>query len=259
MLALAGAVGDGRLLAVGDSSVVINAMLRYPGNKEFARGLVHYAVEGDSWGERGGTLVVVAGEFAQVGAYGAAADTGALSGAIRQIRDAARAMGQTSAPPVAMFAMAAVVALGVVLWTGSRAARLHAPSTPRYARPVPIAAQGGVAGHAALIAAPGTSRILALLELKSALDEELAFLCELREPVSGETLLRSLADQHLLERKGLLELRALLLRLGKAETYVLAARMQLNMKVSDAEVIVVARAALKVVQEARARANTRVA
>ncbi len=45
MLAMAGMVQQGRLFAMGDPSAVINQMLRYPGNRAFVSGLVHYLVE----------------------------------------------------------------------------------------------------------------------------------------------------------------------------------------------------------------------
>ncbi len=51
VVAVAGAVGQGRLLAVGDPSIVMNSMLRYGGNKAFAKGLVRYSVDHDSWGQ----------------------------------------------------------------------------------------------------------------------------------------------------------------------------------------------------------------
>ena len=35
---------SGRLFAMGDPSVVINEMLRYPGNRAFASGLLKYLV-----------------------------------------------------------------------------------------------------------------------------------------------------------------------------------------------------------------------
>ena len=44
LVAVAGMVGQGRLLAVGDPSILINNMLRYPGNRQFGKNLVHYAV-----------------------------------------------------------------------------------------------------------------------------------------------------------------------------------------------------------------------
>ena len=46
----------GRLLAMADPSAFINLMLRYPGNRNFARGVLKYLLEDDSWGRRAGTL-----------------------------------------------------------------------------------------------------------------------------------------------------------------------------------------------------------
>ena len=67
IIAVAGAVGQGRLLVVGDPSIVMNAMLRYGGNKALARGLVRYAVDDDTWGSRGGRLFIASGAFRQQG------------------------------------------------------------------------------------------------------------------------------------------------------------------------------------------------
>ena len=70
LIAVAGAVGQGRLLAVGDPSIVINAMLRYPGNRTFARAIVRYAGDDDVWGKRTGRIFIVNGNFEQKGSYG---------------------------------------------------------------------------------------------------------------------------------------------------------------------------------------------
>ena len=57
---------------MGDPSSFINLMLRYPGNRNFARGVVSYLVEDDTWGRRGGNLYVLSGSFRQIGSYGEA-------------------------------------------------------------------------------------------------------------------------------------------------------------------------------------------
>ena len=74
LVAVAGAVANGRLLAVGDASIVMNSMLRYAGNKMFARNLLHYVRRrrrrrrGASAGR--GRVFLVEGAFEQVGTYG---------------------------------------------------------------------------------------------------------------------------------------------------------------------------------------------
>lgn len=252
LLALAGQVNQGRLLVVGDSSLVMNSMLKYPGNKAFARGLVHYATEDADWGARGGRIYIVVGDFEQTGTYGED-DEDALGAKWRAFVDVLRSFEQSGASPIVALAFAALVGLGVVLWVGSRAGKLHRPTTSRYVQPIPLAAQGGVAGHAAVIAAPGTSRVLALLEVKGALEEELAYLCGLEQTPGHQVLMRVVADKGLLSRDGLIELRALFLRLSAVETLVMSRRVQAMKGVRDAEVLVVARTVRRVMQEARAR------
>lgn len=63
LVGVAGAVGQGRLMAIGDSSILMNSMLRYPGNHALALSVLRYAVEDDVWGKRGGKLYVVANDF----------------------------------------------------------------------------------------------------------------------------------------------------------------------------------------------------
>jgi hypothetical protein len=70
LLAVAGTVGRGRMIAVGDASIPMNSMLRYPGNRAFALALVHYAAEDDSWGKRGGKVYVLANDFETTGTFG---------------------------------------------------------------------------------------------------------------------------------------------------------------------------------------------
>ena len=64
------AIGAGRLIAVGDASIPINAMMRYPGNRALARSLVHYATDDDVWGKRGGTLYILTNTFGMTGTFG---------------------------------------------------------------------------------------------------------------------------------------------------------------------------------------------
>ncbi|MCL2450547.1 MAG: DUF4350 domain-containing protein, partial [Polyangiaceae bacterium] len=161
-LAVAGFVGRGRLLAVGDSSVAMNAMLRYPGNLAFALALVRYAGNADGPDAAGpgsggsGTVYVLANDFVLSGRYGR---TSLLMGAARLLRGAFGSL-RRSASPAAAYVAALAVTLAVVTWTALRAGRVHKPVPPRFVQPVPLVAQGGIAGHAAVLGAPATSRVL---------------------------------------------------------------------------------------------------
>jgi hypothetical protein len=254
LLAVAGAVGQGRMLAIGDGSILINSMLTYPGNAALARGIVKYVGDDDTWGKRGGTIYVVSGDFEQIGTFG---DTTLASEIwnerLRDARDVLQRMHHEGVTPNVAYVLAVGVGLGIVLWIGSRAGRTHRAVLPRFVRPVPVAAQGGLAGHAAVVAAPKTSRVLAMIELKNALEEAICTL--LQEPTvpAPEALLAVLSERQLLDSQGLRTLKQLLLRLSVIETMVLSQRAAAMRSVPDREVLATASTVKRIVAEVRER------
>lgn len=238
-VAVAGAVGQGRFLAVGDPSIVMNSMLRYSGNKSFARGLVRYAVDGDAWGKRGGRLYIASGAFAQKGAYGGERD--ALGDFTRDAKDLLDQIRRDGLP--AMLAWMASIALGLalVLWVGARAGRMHRPVAPRFVRRIPTVAQGGVAGHAAVIGAPHSTRVLAILELKSALEEHLTTMVGLSKVPGQQELLARIGDARILDTEGMHTLRRVLLRMSNVENMILFQRTGGRVQsIRDGEVVTLA-------------------
>ncbi len=254
LVAMAGAVGAGRLLAVGDSSIVINGMLRYPGNRTFARNVIEYAVEDDAAWSRHGKLYVVSGDFAQTGSFGDASLSGRLKGHLHAIAEMWTQLRDEGAPPLVAYLLAIAVGLGLVLWVGSRAGRVHRAIVPRYTRAVPLAAQGGVAGHAAVVAAPGTTRALAVLEIKSAVEEEMASLLGMDRAPAPDALAQSAQDRGLLSARAASALRVLLKRMGEVETLVLSRRAEAMRRVHDAEVVLCSNEATRILAEARENA-----
>lgn len=254
VIAVAGAVQQGRLLVVGDPSIIINSMLRYAGNKEFAHNLVKYAVEDDSWGKRGGRLFIAAGKFEEHGSFSGASplDT-TIREELRALRDLAFAMRAGNAPPGMLFAISVAVALSLAVWLSMRAGRLHKATTPRFTRRIPLVAQGGVAGHAAVIASQGTSRVLALFELKSALEERLTSLLGLPELPSQRVLLLKVEEAGLLSSEELAALRGVSLRLAEVETIVISSRLEAFAKVKDDEVRKIARIIFQILGSAEGR------
>lgn len=251
VVAVAGAVGQGRLLAVGDPSTVINSMLRYAGNKAFARGLVRYAVDNDVWGKRGGRLFLLAGGFEQKGGFGGEDDS--WDDVLRALRDALETMRREGMPAMLAYLLAIAVGLSLVIWVGSRAGRLHKPLVPRFVRKVPAVAQGGVAGHAAVIGAPQTSRVLAILELKSALEEQLTTLLGGGKVPAQQDLLAQVAEARLLDAEGVHTLRQLLLRMSNVETMVVYQRSGgMVQPVRDQEVVSMARSVRALLDAAHA-------
>ncbi len=252
VVAVAGAVGQGRLLAVGDPSIVMNSMLRYGGNKAFARGLVRYTVDHDSWGKRGGRLFIASGSFDQKGSFGDEEST--FGDWMRALREALDAMRHDGVPSSIAYALAIALGLALVVWVGSRAGRLHKPVTPRFVRKTPSVAQGGVAGHAAVIAAPQTSRVLAVLELKSALEEQLTAILGLPKVPGHLELLTQVAGRHLLDAEGVHSLRRLLLRMSNVETMVVFQRSGgMVQPIRDHEVVSIARTVKELLAAAEAQ------
>jgi len=255
-IAVAGLVGQGRLLAVGDPSIVMNSMLRYAGNKSFAHGIIRYAVDQDTWGKRGGRLFILSGTFDQVGTFGA--DKGALNEALRSLRAAIEAVHRDGAPNAIAYAAAIALGLALVVWVGSRAGKLHRAVAPHFVRPIPTVVQGGVAGHAAVIAAPQTSRVLAVLELKSALEEYLSTVLGLERIPPWEELVARAREARLLDTEGLHTLRELLLRMSNAEAMVVSQRSGTAVKpIRDSEVVAIAKMVHAIISQAERERQVR--
>lgn len=253
VVAVAGAVGQGRLLAVGDPSIVMNSMLRYAGNKTFTRGLVRYAVDSDAWGKRGGRLFIAAGNFDQKGSYGG--EQNWFSEWLRDFKDLLDQIRKEGMPSILAYGAAIALGLALVVWVGSRAGRLHKPIIPRFVRRTPAVAQGGVAGHAAVIGAPQTTRVLAVLELKSALEEQLTTLLGLSKVPGHQDLLAQITARGLLDAEGVHALRRLLLRMSNVETMVVFQRSGgMVQSVRDNEVVSIARTVKQLVEMATANA-----
>jgi hypothetical protein len=85
-----------------------------------------------------------------------------------------------------------------LLWAISYSSRRYRRSLPRYAVPPPLAAQGGLAGRAAVLAAPTTDPVLLILELRAALSEALCHRLRLARLSSPEQILAELRQNSLL-------------------------------------------------------------
>ncbi|HPB97034.1 MAG TPA: DUF4350 domain-containing protein [Polyangiaceae bacterium] len=223
IVAVAGQVGRGRLFVVGDSSVVINQMMRYPGNRAFVQGLGAYLSSDDTWGERKGTIYVVARSFQETGTFenrsSVGKSLGAAGRAFRRWLAETRAAGLPSSVIWALGMIASVISL---LWVGKMAARTYPRRSPRFAWPTPLVAQGGVAGRAAVLTAPSTHKALALLEIKSAMEESVAARFDLPLPLSTPDLFETVERSGALELSELKQFKHLLLTLSTVETSVAA-------------------------------------
>ncbi len=225
-LAVTGIIADrGRLLAMGDPSVVMNLMLRYPGNRAFAAGLIDYLVEDDSWGERGGHIYLLANDFPQHGSYGGTPTIAKqLQDQITSARERLAELHQSGIPATAALVLGLLLTLVTIGWTTSTATRPYRRTVPRFARRTDLVAQGGTAGRVALLAAPTTHRALAVLELKSALEEGLAERLGMPSGAGSREILAEIDRQQALSQPSSGELRALLAEMRKAEAAMVASQ-----------------------------------
>lgn len=186
-LAVTGVIAKkGRLFALGDPSVFINLMLRYPGNRNLAEGLVDYlaptsfaegAGEDPTSGspQKAGKIWIVANDFEQLGHYGE--DEPLLEQLKRELEEAAQAMGamdEAGMPPAMATFLAALLALMIV--SREYKGNLRVPRLPYYsfARPPLLAAQTGLGARADVLGSKNAHPILALMELDAALRETAA-------------------------------------------------------------------------------------
>ncbi len=219
-VAVVGVVGNerpGRLFAMSDPSAIINLMLRYPGNREFALGLVRYLVEDDSWGRRGGRLFIVANDFGQVSDPAGSGTT--RLGFRDSLERLERAMKEGFSAQT-LWILAILVGFVVLHWSYRHGIRRMPRRRPRYTLPTPLVAQGGWPGRAAVLMAPTTHRALPLLELKAGLEERLACALELDPSPSPESILETVRTRALLAPDDQKKLSDLLLQLGRVERRV---------------------------------------
>lgn len=258
VIAVAGQVGKGRLFAMSDPSAVMNQMLRYPGNRAFAAGLVRYLVDDDGPMLRKGRLFIVANRFDEHGAFGGQTTMRKdLDSALASLTDALADARANGFPPWLHVALAVLIIAGASVWATRAAARTYKSPLPRYARRVPLIAQGGAAGRFAMLAAPSSARGLVLLELKSALFEAVALRFGLDADPAPEVLVRlvaSVADASLVE-----DVRRVVDAMGQVETAVVAGQRPKVPQKALLEADDVVRRAIAACQPDHARAAARMA
>lgn len=223
----------GRLLAMADPSALINLMLRYPGNREFARGLVSYLLEDDAWGARGGNLYILHGRFGQAGSFGGAPG---LEESLQEQQAALLAwlaeVKRNGLPEPLSIGLAALLGLGVAVWAGLASGQPYAPAVPAYAQPTPLINQGGFAGRFAVLASPSGDRGLILLELKRTLEAKLSSGLGLPLDSSSRVVLEALSGSDRLTQRSVQSLGDIFRRLSAAEAAVLQAR---RLSITDRE------------------------
>jgi len=200
-LVLAGAVGQGRLVALGDPSALINNMLQFRGNRRFAANLVRYLAGG-----RGGRLVIVTGATPIVGRFG---EPGA-DRPLHDLRSAIERFAHATLPPLAV-QLGAMVLSAILLVIAATALPRRTPydGTGMFAR-LPHA--GGLVGRIDYFRDGKGDFLQPTMVYKFELEGEIVR----RMGLTGQTILRDLLIE--LRARGLPEphitaVRALLLEL----------------------------------------------
>jgi len=172
---------------MGDPSVFINLMLRYPGNRQLAQGLVEYLTErsvepsANALGQREsaltspeqpGKLWIVANHFEQIGHYGE--EESLLDRLRRHLEEAQRSLGtiaEEGIPPLLATLMAALLAAWVAFSQARGNLQFSRMVGQSFARAPLMAAQTGLGARADILGSRQANPILALMELDAALRE----------------------------------------------------------------------------------------
>jgi hypothetical protein len=230
LIALLGVIGDaarcepkqepstqrcGRLLALSDPSVFINQMLRYPGNRAFATGLLEYLAQDDT--TIGGKLHIVINDFAQSGAPQGLGQKDWLEkrlNALRELVDEVRTKGlpESATTPLTALLCLVIAALG---WQSLSRSVLRRPG---FTHSTALVAMGGPVGRAAVLAAPTTHPALVVIELKTALEESLRHQLQLEPTASSTAILQAVQQTRLLDARGSAKLEQMFAEMNRAES-----------------------------------------
>ncbi len=233
VIAVAGQVGGGRLFAMSDPSTLTNQMLRYPGNRTFAAALSRYLVDDEVGRRQRGRLFIVTNRFREQGSFGGQTPLYKdLDAAVRAVTNALADARRDGLPHPLLLALAALAAIGVAGWVSRSSARPYRAPLPRYARPTPLVAQGGLGGRLGLLAAPTSPRSLALLELRSALYEAIGVRFGLSSEPTPDALFNLVRKHGALDEATASALKGVLASMARAEASLVAGR---NAKVSRAD------------------------
>lgn len=172
-LVAVGAIGEGRLVIVGDPSSLINNMLEVQGNQQFARNLLRYLS-----GDDGRRLLLVTGRFGQQA--GGAGVNGTVSQARRELNirlarlsDGLAALPNRDGPPRWLLALAtigSIALLGVIIFQLKPRPRLY---SGRWLRPLAEERSAGFVGTLEYFKHPKATHLYPLMILKRIFEERL--------------------------------------------------------------------------------------
>jgi hypothetical protein len=236
-LALSASVEKGRLLAVGDPSILMNTMLRYPGNYTFARNVIDYLAESDQRERSLGRVYLIIRNVAESGTFpGAVAPTMGHEIWVELSRTFA-GLGKEGLPAWMMYWLSFVALVLVLVWLIPRTTRTYRSAPPRFTRGATPASQGGAAGRAAALGAKQAYRGHAMLEWRKALIDDLTAHFGLPRETSGAEVLRHVARLGVVKSDAIRRMERVLLRMAEIETMIAAKQTHALEPIKDEEVI----------------------
>lgn len=176
-LVLAGAVEEGRLVAIGDPSMFINNMLQFRDNRRFAENVFRYLDGG-----RGGRVLVATSTTQLTGRFG-----DGTGNPIARLDEWLADFAHADTPPIAL-TLLAVVLVSILMVFAVSTLPLRSPYSSEALHP-PAQYGGGFAGRVGFFAKRGGSLVHPALVYKFELEGELVRILGL----DGRPLLRDVA------------------------------------------------------------------
>ncbi len=238
-LALSLSSGTGRLVALGDPSIMVNSMIRYPGNRQLAKNLAGYLMTGPNSQPANGRLFLLIHDFGEVGTF---AGTAGPEHELRSLLDRVKgSLARDGLPGWVMYWWSFIVAIAVLFWIIPRTTRTYRGAAPRFTRPTPMSLQGGAAGHAAALGARHAYRGYAVLEWRRALLEDLTAHFGLPAEASSAEVVRRVARLGGVDAEAIRAVERLLLRMAEIDTMIAAKQTHALEPIRDDEVVVAGR------------------
>ena len=188
-LLLVGQIHAGKLIVAGDPSMLINTMMRFPGNRQFAHNLLAFLAA-----RPGGRVTMVWGDVRVRGQWqGRTRARTRRREAVNTLNTAFRSLSDALASTAVLRPFAALLALAIIcivaaLTWGRRPSERYGPRGP-------VGATAGVTERVAIFSAPGANLLLPALVARTLLEGALLRAVGVKPPTDVRAVLDRLATR----------------------------------------------------------------
>jgi hypothetical protein len=141
----------------------------------------------------------------------------------------------------------------VLLWLVPRTTRTYRSAPARFTRPTPLEAQGGTAGHAAMLGSRHAYRGHAMLEWRRALLEDLTAHFHLPMGASSAEVVRRVAASGVVDADAIRRVERVLVRMAEIDTMIAAKQTHALEPIRDDEVVATGELFARVIDAVHAR------